>query len=971
MGRWKKRMEGAISIFLVIILISNYALIGVLVDSGRQRMARASAEMALDTAASSILAYYDQMIYDLYGLFATDSLTEKEILNKLTTYVEKTLGTTKIEKSEAKRLTDAIVGSIFEQGEDGVNAELFDGYHFKIDKITLNNEELASLANTDVVEAQIIDHMKYRAPKALADESTQFLENLRALLEVQDRIKETREKLETTEDIKKDLAKRGKTLQEQINAYNKKVVAFSAWGIDNSYLVEQKNYEALYEMLMAAQEPYDPWVTIDTMDNEFDRISNKYEPVNMDNEIDEAQLASMRKELEDEYKEFLRDWGDITDAASKLYEEAQILRESADALFNDYQSYVELMQQKMDSDPSNENLKTLYGPEIELAEATCGEVLKNMGLVLAGRQYLLSISTAFLDNQTGFTGFSSNFIEGAVNKIIDVRMGASSDSQYGYVHSYISKGTGVFAQEAKTSMDILKRDFEELFKAAKAFEPEKEVTLNTGDTSAKSNLKEEQEEKDKPKLRDLDPDAVAVAFVHQGEGNDMGCEMETDMSTNNTIALLNAGTRLLEGITKVLEDARDSLYIDEYIIAYFPNYVQQYRLKPDSYLAGKASGYLPNLDSSYYKPFNATQAEVEYILSGNVDTSSSVLSVSAKLTGVRMIFNTIAIFTDTGKVSQANSLAAAISGPLAPAIATALLVAWAIAESVWDTDELLNGNKVMVFKQGKDWHFSLENGTKEIIKRISQHIAKGIQDKLEDEVDNIGNMVSNMANRAVYEAYERAGESTDAALSTAKGTINTWLTNMQATGSEEEIAASDAQIATNELSAVVESSFGNVESIAASKLEDAKDQALAEVNSTIKRTEKELKNKAKELVNRYSDQFAAWAISHASKYFELGNSTSSGGGTGKAPEMSYVDYIRIFLLFYDNQTKVERIQQLIQANVRYGSNRKGFSMSGEYTCISAKLTGSISFMFMSNAILPDSLKENGRMKVAVSTRLSY
>ena len=73
--RWKKRLTGAISIFLTIIFVSNYALIGLLVDSGRLRMARAVAEGALDNAGASVLSYYNRMLYDLYGLFATDSLT--------------------------------------------------------------------------------------------------------------------------------------------------------------------------------------------------------------------------------------------------------------------------------------------------------------------------------------------------------------------------------------------------------------------------------------------------------------------------------------------------------------------------------------------------------------------------------------------------------------------------------------------------------------------------------------------------------------------------------------------------------------------------------------------------------------------------------------------------------------------------------------------------------------------------------
>jgi Flp pilus assembly protein TadG len=89
-SKWKRRCRGAISIFLIIAFIANFALIGVLVDAGRYRMAKASAEMALDSATGSVLSYYNQMVYDLYGLFATDSLSNDAIAQLMTDYTEKT-----------------------------------------------------------------------------------------------------------------------------------------------------------------------------------------------------------------------------------------------------------------------------------------------------------------------------------------------------------------------------------------------------------------------------------------------------------------------------------------------------------------------------------------------------------------------------------------------------------------------------------------------------------------------------------------------------------------------------------------------------------------------------------------------------------------------------------------------------------------------------------------------------------------
>lgn len=41
-----------------------------------------------------------------------------------------------------------------------------------------------------------------------------------------------------------------------------------------------------------------------------------------------------------------------------------------------YESYINELKGKLNEDPDNENYKTVYLPEIELAESSCGEMLK-------------------------------------------------------------------------------------------------------------------------------------------------------------------------------------------------------------------------------------------------------------------------------------------------------------------------------------------------------------------------------------------------------------------------------------------------------------------------------------------------------------------------------------------------------------------------------------------------------------------
>ena len=67
-----RRIKGAVSIFLVIITIPTMLLSAVLIDGSRMASARAMAQEATDLAASSVLAGYNQILKDQFGLFALD-----------------------------------------------------------------------------------------------------------------------------------------------------------------------------------------------------------------------------------------------------------------------------------------------------------------------------------------------------------------------------------------------------------------------------------------------------------------------------------------------------------------------------------------------------------------------------------------------------------------------------------------------------------------------------------------------------------------------------------------------------------------------------------------------------------------------------------------------------------------------------------------------------------------------------------
>ena len=81
----RKRIQGAVSIFLVIITIPTILFSAVLIDGSRMASARAIAQEATDLAASSVLASYHQELKDEFGLFALD---EKNLAKVKDVYLE-------------------------------------------------------------------------------------------------------------------------------------------------------------------------------------------------------------------------------------------------------------------------------------------------------------------------------------------------------------------------------------------------------------------------------------------------------------------------------------------------------------------------------------------------------------------------------------------------------------------------------------------------------------------------------------------------------------------------------------------------------------------------------------------------------------------------------------------------------------------------------------------------------------------
>jgi len=120
--------------------------------------------------------------------------------------------------------------------------------------------------------------------------------------------------------------------------------------------------------------------------------------------------------------------------------------------------------------------------------------------------------------------------------------------------------------------------------------------------------------------------------------------------------------------------------------------------------------YLLEKCGSYTHPKKASllQYELEYLLGGNREDRENLAAVVNKLMLIRQVSNHICLWSDGGKVAQADAAAAGIASAvlmpeIQPIVKLSLMFAWAYGESVGDIRILLDGGKIPLMKGHGDW----------------------------------------------------------------------------------------------------------------------------------------------------------------------------------------------------------------------------------------------------------------------------
>ena len=186
MGKFWRDCKGAVTVFVSLLLIPAILITGTGVDLARIYTARSIVQDANQLAANSVLASYDALLQDLYGLFGFMKDSE-EIGNMV--------------KSQIELAIKGQEGVGDHVGSGQMLFKLFDGSNLQPGTVSVADGH--NLGSPPILRRQIEEYSKFRVPVIIANELVGKLDTFKTLQEDAKVIKKKMEVDDGVEELDK------------------------------------------------------------------------------------------------------------------------------------------------------------------------------------------------------------------------------------------------------------------------------------------------------------------------------------------------------------------------------------------------------------------------------------------------------------------------------------------------------------------------------------------------------------------------------------------------------------------------------------------------------------------------------------------------------------------------------------------------------------------------------------------------
>lgn len=679
------RTKGSITVLVTLILVPTIFFQGFMVDLARIKLYGSQAVMTADNYGEAVLSMYDNLLKELYGLFAVtqdkDALEQLEVLEA---YLKSSFhpGEKSIGWEHLKEVQDYT----------GITTPLTGFMPYRDAEITLEHKLLteSALSNGDVLGSQIGDFMKFRIAMTLFEDDDAIFKTIQSVMKSGKDAEAVGKKNELAEEAQKvmEIAKDYYELAKRLNHYPEFIsninamdtlakAGFSEIANSESYQIYKDymlNKEAIEEALKR-QEELEEGEELSEEDQEYIEMYEAYvededarEDV-LNGKFEDAILLFISS-VEDDTVDFESFDGlvrDLKGKAKDLKSELVKLKDCRDSL-----------ERVLDSGEVSEKVKTGMEDEIRSLD----ELFASGGTYSADNYINLA---EYIGKNSGCNAdFKSQ------SKEMLLRMGEIKDAYMELSDHVPEFYSALTLSSYKDFMDV--SAYSKLYRALfGAFEP-KEGSENEKYVKAKRAEAEDMQKDAEKKLSEKEETKARDIPEEFGFGNN-GSSMFSDFSN-----LIENAAYLFQ--SNSFAEAGNKLLIKVYTVAYdfgmfssrVTNVKQEENQKPKESLTGYEMA--ANINYLY-------QAELEYIFGGHNSSADNLEAARNRI----LAFRTIANYTATYTVTPVNSCILTISSTanailpgLGLLVSGALRLAVAGIETACDWDELKKGESVVLFK---------------------------------------------------------------------------------------------------------------------------------------------------------------------------------------------------------------------------------------------------------------------------------
>ncbi len=654
--------RGAVTVMVTLLLIPSVFLTGFLTDLARVKLYGNQGALAADAYAESVLANYDGLLKDLYGLFSVTQSDE---------------GMAAIETLEGYMASSFNPGSSLIQPDylgalAGVSVDGFMPYEDA--EVSFDFEKIgdSSLANTDVLMTQIGDFMKFRVVQTLFLDDDSLMDTVTDI--------ENMEESSTAISKKLKVDRAAKQVNDDLKKYYERLRALDAYpgyvsNINSVLSGVVRELKAIEE----SQEYRDYRQYLDTKDNE----NASYTQEDIDRfEVYAANLETMVE-------------GQLA-RLDGLEDSRPIDFENVDDALSDLKWYGIQVSASLQSLADRcEELENY------LDQNDCGSVE-------AGIREELNALTPILTDETGY--YKPEIYQELAN-VLEPNDEANDDikRQYEWIVAEIEVGAKRLTEEdpegspmwPETIDDSQWYDFQTNTSYARLYE-----TLRSwfegGDSEAEKKAEEDQEKAENETakaeaaldaddsvsgLRDIDENVADQLLGVTGRGVEklgFGAMIENGANYLTNSSLGEIGT-----------DIVNKLLLVEYAKGMFTDRVTN--VSDETAMNTSLTG-IPITDSINY----LYQAELEYLFGGHESSRDNQNEVRNYILVFRSVLNfssTYSVDVINQAIKAAQTAASAVNPLLGVAVAGALRTAVAAVETAADWQKLKEGEAVKLYKE--------------------------------------------------------------------------------------------------------------------------------------------------------------------------------------------------------------------------------------------------------------------------------